>query len=338
MHIFLRAETYQEESRAALTPMDVAFLRKEGFKVTVESSQKRVFTDSDYGQVTNDKWYDQDSDTIIIGLKELDNLDKLKGHKHVYFSHCYKGQTGADAILDAFAKTQSSLYDLEYFMNPAGKRILAFGYYAGIVGAVLGIRQHYNTSNGFPDIAGLEPWSSYDAMIDEMIDESCRHSTSRICVVGKGRCSMGVQHILNRIGLRFDLIGNQQEVIADNYDILFNCILLDQSYNKTWVSKDHSRPLLIIDVSCDYMRPNNPLLVYSEGSSWQTPVLHATEMVSVIAIDNLPALLPCESSTEFSGLLARLLLRFGDSYWSDNLARFRALSRPKASPHKTARG
>ena len=314
MHIFIRAETYGSEARVALIPADIAILRANGFKVTVESSKTRAFKDSEYGHTKNEKWYDQDAVTLIIGLKELDHLEKLNGHKHIYFAHCYKNQLGAATILNAFAKSQSILYDLEYFRDQSGKRVLAFGFYAGMVGAALGLRQHYNQAMGLPDIADLTPWGSYQAMMDY-----CKFHRCRIAIKGKGRCSLGVQHILSCLGIAFDLLGRDDTV---NYDILFNCILLDPSYDKVWIGKDHDKPLLIVDVSCDYTRPNNPLPVYSEGTTWQTPVLHATDMISVIAIDNLPSLLPRESSTEFSALLTELLLRFGDPCWAATAAMF----------------
>ena len=322
MIIFLRAETYANDSRVALVPADVAILVGLGHTIYVESSKTRAFYNLEFEAagaiLTDEPWYAQPYTTFIVGLKELTHLDRLNEHTHVYFSHSYKRQAAAPMILGAFARSLSILYDLEYFCNPDGSRFLAFGVYAGMVGAVLGLRQVYNRRLGQADIADLRPWTSYNQML-----RFCKPPTfASIAIVGRGRCAKGVRKILDWLGMDYDLLGRMDPVDPTKYDILFNCILLDDSYNRTWVRTDHPLPLLIVDISCDYTKPNNPVPVYKEATSWQTPVHHVSDTLSVIAIDNLPSLLPRESSAEFSKLLADLLLRYGDAMWRENLVTY----------------
>ena len=324
MIIYLRAESYLNEYRVPLVPDDIKTLISHGHTIYVESSSRyRIFPDSDYkivgAQITERPWWEQSSDTLIIGLKTLDNLDKLNKHRHVYFSHSYRGQTGAKTILSAFAKSSSILYDLEYFHTPAGIRVLAFGLYAGQVGAILGLSQHYNRYHGKPDIQDLKPWLSRKEML-----ESCMPAEPRILIIGGGRCAQGVKDILDETRLSYTQIGKDifPDMIA--YDIVFNCILLDPQYNHLWIKPSDiiTRPLLIVDISCDYSKSNNPIAIYKSGTTFEAPVFNYNEYISIIAIDNLPSLLPRDSSSEFSNRLTDLLLCYDDPGWKANLARY----------------
>jgi saccharopine dehydrogenase (NAD+, L-lysine-forming) len=323
MIIYLRAESYPNEFRVPLVPCDVKILISQGHTVYVESSQSRFIPDSEYAAVgaliRQSPWWEESSETLIIGLKNLDNLEKLNKHKHIYFSHSYREQTGAKTILKAFAQSSSILYDLEYFHTSTGSRVLAFGVYAGKVGASLGLSQHYKRSHGEPDIQDLKPWPSYRAMM-----ESCKSANPRILIIGAGRCAQGVKDVLEERGLVYTQIG--KDVLPDmgTYDIVFNCILLDPAYNHVWMKASDviTKPLLIVDISCDYSKPNNPIAVYHTATTFQAPVFNYNENLSIIAIDNLPSLLPRDSSTEFSNRLTELLLRYDDESWKKNLATY----------------
>jgi saccharopine dehydrogenase (NAD+, L-lysine-forming) len=324
MIIYLRSETYENEFRAPLVPDDVRELIQEGFTVIVEKSNKRIFRDIQYlaagARLTRKKWYDQNTETIIIGIKELDRLDLLKSHIHIYFSHTYKNQKNSKEILRAFAKSKSILYDLEYFCNPDGKRTLAFGFYAGLVGIVLGLRQHYNKSNALSDISDLEPWKNMASMVS-----FCKFNPDvKIGIVGNGRCSKGVQYILDFFKLNYDLIG-RDVIVPEKYDILINCIVLDESYTKVWIGPEFQKDIVVIDVSCDYSKKNNPIPVYKEATTWSRPVFNYNKYISVIAIDNLPSLLPKESSKEFSYELTKLLKNYGNPIWQNTLETFRSV-------------
>jgi saccharopine dehydrogenase (NAD+, L-lysine-forming) len=324
MIIYLRAETYKNEYRVPLVPDDIKTLISHGHTIHVESSSRyRIFADSDYAligaKITESPWWEQSSDTLIIGLKALDNLDKLNKHTHVYFSHSYRGQTNAKTILSAFAQSGSILYDLEYFHTPAGKRVLAFGLYAGQVGAILGLTQHYNRSHEKADIQDLKPWLSRGEML-----ESCKPAEPRILIIGGGRCAQGVKDILDEKCISYTQIDKDVFPNISAYDIVFNCILLDPRYNNVWIKSTDiiTKPLLIVDISCDYSKLNNPIAIYKEGTTFEAPVFNYNQYISIIAIDNLPSLLPRDSSSEFSNRLSDLLLSYDDSCWKANLATY----------------
>jgi len=317
--LFLRAETYANERRTPLVPRDVRILIKKGFTVYVQSSGLRCYADSQYRTagaiITEKEWhYPQFKDCMILGIKELTHLDKLGGHQHVYFSHSFKGQQGSDTILRAFKGSKSLLYDLEYLVDGDGKRLISFGFHAGLVGGALGVLQH---------CCGLEKIKGWVSLNDMMTD--CSKSipatpSLKIAIVGAdGRCGRGVQSILDRLGLPYTKIGRDSQVTYD-YDIIYNSIALEETYDKVWFTRDTVFPkrTTIVDISCDYTRPNNPIQLYDSATSWASPV-HTVGNASVIAIENLPSLLPLESSAHFSECLCSLLLNGGEP-WNRALA------------------
>jgi saccharopine dehydrogenase (NAD+, L-lysine-forming) len=166
--------------------------------------------------------------------------------------------------------------------------------------------------------------------MDSML-ESCKTAPTQIsvAVVGSGRSAKGVQYILHKFNITPLCVHRENISEIKDADIVFNCITLDKNYNKVWFAKDiqPNRDQLIVDISCDYAKPNNPIAVYSSPTTWQTPVYNYSDKLSIIAIDNLPSLLPCDSSIAFSEKLTDLLLRYGDSSWLNNLKTFRDVSK-----------
>lgn len=84
---------------------------------------------------------------IIVGIKETP-LDELitsptqDGHynrTHIMFSHTAKGQDYNRALLARFTNTTARLIDYELLTDEDGKRVVAFGWYAGAAGAIEGL-------------------------------------------------------------------------------------------------------------------------------------------------------------------------------------------------------
>ena len=82
------------------------------------------------------------------------------------------------------------------------------------------------------------------------------------------------------------------------------------------------RTLRVIgDIACDPDSAFNPVPVYDAVTSWEAPVrrVHDDPPLDVMAIDNLPSMLPLESSEDYAAqLLPTLLALKGDpeGVWS----------------------
>ena len=324
--IFIRKETYSNEFRCPIIPKDVNILNNYGFEVYVESSINRCFSDDEYFKngaiIVNNSWFNY-KDIIVVGLKELNNIEKLNKHIHVYFSHTYKNQINSNFILSQFKNSNSILYDLEYFLEN-NKRIITFGYYAGIVGGALGILQ-YILKNNNKKLYNLTFWNSINELLSKIKIEN---NNIKVCVIGpNGRCGNGVQYILKQLNIQFiSLTKNDQKNNLHEYDILFNCINLQENVG-VWFDENTQfyKNIVIVDISCDYNNPNNPIKIYNNKTTWLDPVYSYNSFVDIIAIDNLPSLLPYDSSTEFSRILVHLLKLYPKNhyYWKNNYEIFK---------------
>ena len=76
-------------------------------------------------------------------------------------------------------------------------------------------------------------------------------------------------------------------------------------------AKQAQRRLTVIgDIACDPTSDFSPIKVYSQATDWELPALRVWDVppLDVMAIDNLPSLLPVESSEDYARqLLASLL-------------------------------
>ena len=323
--IFVRAETFPNEYRTPLVPDDVKILLQNGIHVFIQASKTRFFQDSLYNDIsgctlTSESWTHPDfKHSFIIGIKELSELECLNQHQHVYFSHTRKGQAGSDRILTAFTKSMSQLYDFEYITDHSGTRLIAFGFYAGVVGAALGLQEYGCRAMQKPSLQRLYPWSSFTSLLRSIPDVG----EPTIAIIGsKGRCGQGVCSVLKTLGLKYIEFGKNDQIQGlETFDIVYNCIVLDTSYTHVWFSEEtqFSHPIVIVDISCDSSKPNNPIQLYKTSTTWSDPVFHPDPLVSLIAIENLPSLLPSESSYHFSACLVPLLLKFPKDPWANAL-------------------
>ncbi|WP_035304228.1 saccharopine dehydrogenase [Actinokineospora inagensis] len=327
-HLWLRHEVRSTERRAPIVPDDARTLVDAGIAVTVEDSPHRVFRTDDYAAVgcaiaEPGSWTDAPQDAFIIGLKELPDAPTELHHRHVYFGHAYKGQHGARELLDRF--TDGALLDLEYLTDATGRRLAAFGYWAGYIGAALAVL-HLRGALQTP----LEPMGRND--LDARLAD---HDDTRALVIGAlGRCGRGATDALEVAGIKptgWDLAETRDldKAALLDHDVLVNAVLTTTPVPPFVTDHDLDAPnrrlSVIADVTCDVTSDCNVLPVYDQVTDWDRPArrLRADPPVDVIAIDNLPSLLPLEASVAFSHDLLPLLhtLDRGDE-WQRALAHF----------------
>jgi alpha-aminoadipic semialdehyde synthase len=105
------------------------------------------FVSWSFGQAGAELHSTLESAHIIVGIKEtpLDELitsptqDSHYGRTHIMFSHTAKGQDYNRPLLARFTNSTARLIDYELLTDEDGKRVVAFGWYAGAAGAVEGL-------------------------------------------------------------------------------------------------------------------------------------------------------------------------------------------------------
>ncbi|MCC7440799.1 MAG: hypothetical protein IT285_04150, partial [Bdellovibrionales bacterium] len=212
-HIWLRAESKPKEERTALTPNDARQLLAAGFKITVERSPLRAYPDEAYDRVgcilaPTGHWLQAPLDAFILGLKELPEADFELKHRHIYFAHVYKNQQGWQRTLGRFHQGGGALLDLEYLTDASGRRVAAFGHWAGFVGAGVGaaVWAHRQTHGTKEPVPMLSSWPSQEQCVADLRErvEAARkiagHKPTAIVIGAKGRCGRGATECLERLG------------------------------------------------------------------------------------------------------------------------------------------
>lgn len=327
VHLWVRAEQRPAEQRVGITPEGVSALKNAGFKVTVEDAAARAIPISAYRATGCDiaaagDWQDAPDDVIVFGLKELDSNGPDLRHRHIMFGHAYKGQADGPALLRRFRNGGGVLYDLEYLTESSGRRVAAFGYWAGFAGAAVGLKvwaaQQAGSTPG-PDRIGVYP--GRDALLAELQRE-LEHAVTRgssqpdMIVIGAlGRVGSSACDLAAALGLqvtKWDVAetahgGPFPEIL--NHSLFVNCILASPDV-PVFVPKttpDAPRKLTVIaDVSCDPSSQYNPIPIYSVSSTFDAPITRVTQgppPLDVTAIDNLPSMLPVESSQDYAAQL-----------------------------------
>ncbi|ASJ75438.1 saccharopine dehydrogenase [Granulosicoccus antarcticus] len=330
--LWLRAETKAFEERTLVTPGVARELIEAGFELVVERSPARIFPDSDYAEagcrlVAAGAWRESAAHAIILGLKELDDELGPFTRRHVHFAHVYKHQTGWRETVQAFGAGGGTLYDLEYLVDDTGRRVAAFGYWAGFVGAAMAVLAHAAQAQGkVPSLDTLQSWPDKNALVAQ-IRESLAQTGAQpnALVIGAlGRCGRGACELLTACGLTVSQ-WDQQETAAGGpfeavlqHDLLINCVFVN-SPNPPFTDLEHlnstqRRLNVIADVSCDPTGEYNPLPIYQSCTTMDKPVVRLIEAAAqspaldLIAIDHLPSLLPKESSEDFSRQMLPYLL------------------------------
>jgi saccharopine dehydrogenase (NAD+, L-lysine forming) len=357
VHFWLRAEDKALEERAPLVPAGAARLLAAGHTVTVEPDARRAFGLDEYlgagcRTAPSHAWRDAPADTVVLGLKELAEASWPLRHRHVYFAHVYKGQQGWGEVLRRFGEGHGTLLDLEYLTDETGRRVVAFGHWAGVVGAALGVElwSHQRLHPGEP-LPAVRSFPSQQAMAEHATGSLKRAMAAgaprpRSIIVGaKGRCGTGAAEMLGMCGLEatlWDLAetsrGGPFEELLD-YDLFINAVFVSSHIPPFLTREMLSRPrrlTALVDVTCDINNPANTIPVYDRHTDFDAPALRVADAppLDVVAIDHLPSLLPRESSEMFSSLLVKHLLDLeaGSGVWSRAEALFRKKLQEATAP------
>jgi saccharopine dehydrogenase (NAD+, L-lysine-forming) len=325
VHLWIRSESRATERRAPVVPADVPVLLDAGLEVTVEESPQRIFGIDEYAAagatvVEEGSWTDAPKDAYVLGIKELPDEPASLCHRHIYFAHAFKGQEDAERTLERFRSGGGRLLDIEYLTDENGRRVVAFGYWAGYVGAALGLLHLAGRLT-----APLAPMAKHE--LDAELEQAAKDGTDQLLALvtgAAGRSGRGAQAALLTAGVpvtRWDRRETQDlhKQALLGHDLLVNCVVTHTPTTPFVEHSDleHERRLRVLaDVTCDVTGPTNMLPVNTAITTWEEPVRRlydgtpeaGSAPLEVIAIDNLPSLLPREASEGFSADLTPHLI------------------------------
>jgi saccharopine dehydrogenase (NAD+, L-lysine-forming) len=233
------------DKRVPLTPLKcqetlAAFPQIE---IVVQPSLVRSYADQEYLDLGIPVREDLSDCQVLMGVKEVPVERLLADKTYLFFSHTIKKQPHNQRLLQEVLRKNITLIDYELLTNEKGQRLVAFGYYAGVVGAYNGLRA-YGHKWGLYE---LKPaWQCVD--MDDMEEEFFKVKALppiKIAVTGGGRVASGVMDILHQMGIRqvsvFDYL--YQEFPEPVYAQLRSSDYNARRDDKVWDTPDfHAHP------------------------------------------------------------------------------------------------
>jgi len=189
------------DRRTAVPPETGAELLKKfpEIELVVQKSPVRCFPDAEYskrGIPVVDTVSDCD---ILVGVKEVHIPELIPEKTYLFFSHTAKKQPYNRELLRSVLKKKITLIDYEYLTDINHNRLVAFGRWAGIVGAYNGLRA-WGARMGTFSLKPAHECHDMEEMFRQL--EPVKLPPVKILITGGGRVAHGALETLVPLHIR----------------------------------------------------------------------------------------------------------------------------------------
>jgi saccharopine dehydrogenase (NAD+, L-lysine forming) len=201
------------DNRVALTPQQCAFVeRLYPVKIIVEPSPTRCFSDSEFEEEDVKMSTNLQSCDFLLGIKEVPIEQMIPNKAYFFFSHTIKKQVHNRPLLKAILDKKITLIDYEVLTDEYGQRLIAFGKFAGMVGAHNGILGHglRTAQYTLPRMKDLKSYAEA-----RTVYEKTKFPALRVIVSGSGRVAKGAIEVL--LDMNFKQV-EPQEFLTEKYE------------------------------------------------------------------------------------------------------------------------
>jgi saccharopine dehydrogenase (NAD+, L-lysine forming) len=225
----LRETKNPPDRRVPLTPEQIIALKElyPDVEFHVQPSDIRCYSNEEFKDLNIQLKEDLSDCDILMGVKEVDKRTLIAGKTYIFFAHVAKRQPYNREMFMEMVSKKITLVDYEYFKTDKGQRVVAFGRYAGIVGAYNGIRASGLRTNRFI----LKPASQCHDLKEMW--SGLRHITLlpdlKILVTGDGRVAHGAMETLDV--LKISRV-EPDEFLTKDFDIPVFCQIGPEQYTK----------------------------------------------------------------------------------------------------------
>jgi len=197
----LRETKNPPDRRVAITPQQGLHLLKTypNISIFIQPSDIRCYSDAEYRKAGFFLTEDLRECDILIGVKEVAIPTLIPNKKYLFFSHTAKKQVSNRKLLQEILNRNITLIDYEYLCNKKGNRVVAFGYWAGVVGAYKALRAR-GVRTDFFDLPPASSCKGMEDMYDHLKQVQLR--PIKILVSGGGRVAMGAMQTIGVLNIR----------------------------------------------------------------------------------------------------------------------------------------
>ncbi len=188
------------DSRAPLTPEQCKKAKEKfNIRVLVEPSPGRCFTDEEYLQHGITLSTDMEACDLLLGVKEVPVDQLIPDKTYCFFSHTIKQQAHNRPLLQAVLEKNIRLIDYEVLMDGQGRRLIAFGRFAGMVGAHNALYTYARRTGAFK----MKRMKDYLDYAEAKADYTkISFPPVKIVLTGTGRVGQGAAEVLRDMGIR----------------------------------------------------------------------------------------------------------------------------------------
>ena len=218
----IRERKNPPDKRVVLSPSAAkkALDRYPELQIVVEKSPIRAYKDEEYAALGIPVLDDVSDADVMLGVKEVPLENLIPNKKYFFFSHTIKKQSYNRKLLREILAKNIEMHDHEVLTDQSEKRVVAFGRYAGIVGAYNGFRT-YGLKYSLFELPKANFLDNQQELIAELIKIKSKLPNIKIILTGKGRVSNGAKEMLDGMGL--------QEVSASDF--------INKTYNQSVYSQ-----------------------------------------------------------------------------------------------------
>ena len=195
-------------------------------EIIVEPSTIRAFSDDAYKKAGLTVASKMEECDVLIGVKEVPIENLIPNKKYFFFSHTIKKQPYNRDLLQAILEKNIEFYDHEVITNQKEQRLVAFGRYAGIVGAYNGFRTYGLKYKSF-ELPKAEELADQQALIAQL--KTIKLPNIKVLLTGRGRVGNGSRVMLDGMGMRRV---NVTEYLKEDFQEPVYCQIDASEYNK----------------------------------------------------------------------------------------------------------
>lgn len=168
-------------------------------KVVCQQSKVRCFEDSEYEARDVNAQPEVNDCDILMGIKEVPIGMLVPDKTYLFFSHTIKKQPYNRKLLQAVLEKRIRLIDYEALKDTQGNRLVAFGRFAGIVGAYNGLWAYGRRFNQFELRRAFDCFDVNDLKLEL---RKVKLPPIKIVLTGAGRVGKGAMETLDTAGIR----------------------------------------------------------------------------------------------------------------------------------------
>ncbi|MCE7055397.1 NAD(P)-dependent oxidoreductase [Algoriphagus sp. AGSA1] len=190
------------DKRVPFTPAqlkDIQDKHRGELSIQVQSSSFRAYSDDEFREMGVEVVDDVSECDVLFGVKEVPVADLIAGKTYFFFSHTIKKQPYNRDLLRAVLDMNIRLIDYEVLKDEQGKRVVAFGRWAGIVGAYNAFWT-YGKKTGLFDLKRANECLNLEELHQEL--SKVQLPPVKIILTGSGRVGHGAMEVLDAMHIK----------------------------------------------------------------------------------------------------------------------------------------